>query len=79
MHTLSTAIVLNSESQTCIHKNLFIQLNIKHATCKIYKIKCLKVSNINGQKKQKSIYGLLFMMTGKVFTAARQRKFSAMQ
>ena len=51
MHTMSTAIVLNSESQTCIHKNLFIQLNIKHATCKIYKIKCLKVANINGQKK----------------------------
>ena len=50
-YTMSTAIVLNSESQACIHKNLFIQLNIKHATCKIYKIKCLKVANINGQKK----------------------------
>ena len=49
--TKSVVSKLDSLSIKNLVKNLFIQLNIHVATYKNYKIKYVKLSNVNGQKK----------------------------
>ena len=54
---------------------MFIHFNVEVAACKICKIKCFNLSKITSRKKLISTkLKSLVIMTGKVLTAAGQRK-----